>query len=170
MATYIQIENKVLTTSTASVTFSSIPQTYTDLKLVWSTRTPNTTPTTDNMVFRLNGATTNGTNRILYSTNGTSALSYADTATYTSAGTVGSAATASTFSNGELYIPNYASTTTFKSFSVDTVTENNGTVSGLALGAMLWSQNTAVTSIELVPNFANFSQYSSFTLYGISKS
>jgi hypothetical protein len=80
--------------------------------------------------------------------------------------------TASTFSNGEFYIPNYASANN-KSVSFDSVTENNkATDQILALNAGLWADSAAITSIKLEVNGGtyNISQYSSATLYGIKNS
>lgn len=155
-----------LTADTANIVFSSIPQGYTDLKLVWSTRTPNATPSADTIIIWINGAATSGSQRSLYGT-GSTVTSASGTPIYIESGTVGSAATANTFSNGELLIPNYASTTAYKSVSIDSVTENNATLARAGIAAGLYSSNTAITSITLVPNFANFTQYTTATLYGI---
>jgi hypothetical protein len=56
-------------------------------------------------------------------------------------------ATANTFGNTEFYIPNYTSSN-YKSFSVDGVTENNATAA-FALYAGLWSNTAAITSFRL---------------------
>jgi hypothetical protein len=75
--------------------------------------------------------------------------------------------TSNTFANTSLYIPNYAGATN-KSYSMDAVTENNATLAGQTIGAALWSNTAAITSIEIASNFGtNLSQYSSFALYGI---
>jgi hypothetical protein len=75
-------------------------------------------------------------------------------------------ATSNTFGNGEIYIPNYLSGTA-KSFSSDSVAENNGTEGWQVIQANLWSGTDAITSIELDPALGTFVQYSSATLYGI---
>jgi hypothetical protein len=83
-------------------------------------------------------------------------------------------ATASTFSNTELYIPNYTSTNN-KSISVDGVAESNSSSSNnraVALSAGLYhpSSNVAITSLKFTPSASTFAQYSTATLYGIKSS
>ena len=77
--------------------------------------------------------------------------------------------TASTFDSIDLYIPNYTSSNN-KSFSVDSVAENNSaTVNQLDLIAGLWSQTAAITSITFTSyNAANFVANSTFSLYGLA--
>jgi hypothetical protein len=100
--------------------------------------------------------------------NGSSASSGNDTNMYITSSIVPSTSTASTFSNAELYIPNYAGSNN-KSSSVDGVSENNATASNMALTANLWSDTAAITSIKLTPaGGGNFVQYSTAYLYGIS--
>jgi hypothetical protein len=77
--------------------------------------------------------------------------------------------TASVFSSGEMCIPNYTGSS-YKSFSTDSVQENNATLSRLVLVAGLWSDTAAVTSITLTAAAGLFVQYSSATLYGIKNS
>lgn len=148
----------------ASIDFTSIPQTYTDLNIVVSART-NRALTVDGIVININGSASNFSGRYLEA-DGVSA--YSGTST-TIAGSASSAnATASTFGNTSIYIPNYTSSNN-KSFSVDTVAENNGTVGLLDFIAGLWSNTAAITSITLAPfGGTTFSQYSTATLYGIT--
>jgi len=160
--TYKLIESQVLGSTTASVTFSAIPATYTDLKVVASVRgTAATVNQSYQMTF--NGTSTTGlTMRRLY---GSGAAAASDT-NITSEG-VGATATANTFSNDEYYIPNYASAN-YKSFSIDNVGENNGATAYTLLDAGLWSNTAAITSIVFTGTAGSFVQYSSFNLYGIS--
>ena len=68
------------------------------------------------------------------------------------------------------YIPNYSGST-YKSLSIDGVTEDNVTSNTgpyASLYAGLWSNSAPINSITLYPNgSANFAQYSTFTLYGV---
>jgi len=164
--TYVKIGSTVTVGAggTSTITFSSIPSTYTDLKVVVSARCD-----ASNTAFkiRFNSTTTNLSTRYLYA-NGSSAASYTEGSNiygYENASTY----TANTFANTEIYIPNYTSSSA-KAVSVDAVTENNSTSAEMALFAGLWNNTSAITSIELVSNTGNFVQYSTASLYGISKS
>jgi hypothetical protein len=164
--TYTLIEAKTLTTTTASVTFSSIPATYTDLKIMWSGRTTNS-GVVSGTTLTLNGSNTDSTR---YLQGDGSAIASGSSAALNAGVSGGNTATASTFSNGDVYIPNYTSTNS-KSFSVDAVTENNSTSAFTYLGASLSTLATAITSITIAPNDASsFVQYSTFYLYGIKNS
>jgi hypothetical protein len=157
------IQHQELGSAQASITFSSIPQTYTDLYLVFSTRLSTTN---GGLRLKVNTSTANLSTRLLYG-NGSSATSASDT-TYLGTSS-NSNHTASTFGSGTLYITNYAGSTT-KSFSADIVDENNGTGATQWITAGLYNSTTAITSLELFGDAAgNFTQYSSATLYGILK-
>jgi hypothetical protein len=147
---------------TASVTFSNIPQTFTDLKIVFSVR--NTT-TENAVLLSLNGSSGNLANVRLYAT-GTTTASFSGSDLF--AYTVRSDHTASTFGNTEIYIPNYTSSA-YKSISIDNVNERNDTGSEMALTAGLWSNTASITSIGLASTGAGtLAQYTTFYLYGIS--
>ena len=146
----------------SSVTFSSIPATYTDLKIVCSTRTA-TAAVGDAVYLALGGTLTA---KRLYGT-GSAVGSDAD---YYGAWNSGASSTASTFGNTEFYIPNYAGSTA-KSFSSDSVSENNATTAYASLIAYLSTSTSAISSITLgAESGSNFVQYSTFYLYGISNS
>jgi hypothetical protein len=149
----------------ANITFSSIPQGYTDLQLVFSLRADNASPS-DNAEITFNGSTSTYSYKRLYGT-GSSAASDSSSSYTTSAFTTGDTATTNTFGNGTLYIPNYAGSTN-KSFSVDAVAETNATTAYAGLYAHLWATTSAITSIKLEANGGtNWKQYSTATLYGI---
>jgi len=171
MATYIQIGSTVTVGAggASSIDFTSIPATYTDLKLVVSGRI-NEAVTYDSPVLYFNGSTANFTFRQIYGTGSTVGSNSASNGNnFTNLN--GTSSTASTFSNNEYYIPNYAGSTN-KSFSIDTVTENNSsTGNGLGLQAGLWSNTAAINQITITaPSTYLFVQYSTASLYGILKS
>ena len=154
---------------TSSIDFTSIPQGYTDLKLVISGRTAAAQGVAQ---ISFNGLTTNLSSRILYSI-GSGTPGSASYASVIRAGyIVGTDYTASTFANNEIYIPNYTGSTN-KSISIDSVTETNATEAYSALNAGLWAASSAITSIALtVLNngtgaASTFTQYTTATLYGI---
>ena len=150
----------------SSIDFTSIPATYTDLKIVASARSSAGTLTFGDISF--NGSTASFTGRYIEG-NGAAASSATDQARL-AVSAPGSSATASTFGNSEIYIPNYAGSTN-KSFSVDTTGENNATTSYMQLSAGLWSNTAAITSITITAQSSRtFVQYSNFYLYGIKNS
>lgn len=158
---------EVTGSSQASITFSSIPQTYTDLMIVHSIRSTRSGFVVDNLQLNINGqgVNTNISCRILYGT-GSSAAS--DTFNVAAAGLIPAAlATASTLGSGFVYFPNYTSSAT-KSISTDAVSETNATGAYQSIVASLWNQTAAITSIGLDPANGDLAQYSSATLFGIT--
>jgi hypothetical protein len=150
----------------SSIDFSSIPATYSDLAILVSART-SYSGIEDYIKFQFNGSTSNLTAKYLYG-NGSSVSSASASDNYNAI--IGNTATASTFANSYFYLPNYASSN-YKSFSVDSVGETNGTTVYSTLLAGLWSDTSAVTSIKIVPfQSGTFNQYCTATLYGIKNS
>jgi hypothetical protein len=158
--------NTVGSGGASSVTFLSIPATYTDLLVKTSIRGSGS-GTPDFSGISINGSTSNFNFRYIQGNgSGASSGSYSaavnppmDTSTFT----------ANTFDNTEWYIPNYTSSN-FKSISIDNSTENNSTTSYLSLYAALWSNTAAINSITFTPSSGNYVQYSTFSLYGINNS
>jgi hypothetical protein len=160
--TYSLISSNTLGSATASVTFSSIPATYTDLLVKLSLRSDRTADT-DSVNMTVNGSSTSMTWLYLLGNNG-SVTSATAQRFYTNS----DYNTASGFGSAEVYIPNYASAN-YKSFSVNTFSENNATSGAQAeMLTQLWSNTSAITSITFAPQFgSNWKQYSAFHLYGI---
>jgi hypothetical protein len=156
----------------ASIDFTSIPSTYTDLVVYTSARTNRASNNADPIKCQFNGDTGNNYSlRFLTGSGSTASSGSASGINYNIAGTAtATTATASTFGNAMLYIPNYASAN-YKSSSMDGVAENNATAAVDRFEANLWSSTAAITSISLTPNTGTaFNQYSTATLYGINKS
>lgn len=168
--TYTLISSNVLTSSAASVTFSSIPSTYTDLVLRVSARS-NESATTTTMKVTLNSDTGGNYSVTELRGNGSTAASARDTAVpYLNQYLINAdTSTANTFGSLELYLPSYTATQK-KPVGVFFVRENNTTAADIYATANLWQGTAAVTSIQLNANGNNFVSGSSFYLYGISKS
>jgi hypothetical protein len=165
------IAKNVLGSDTATVTFSTIAATYTDLLVVCSSRTDRGN-NGDAIVLQFNSDTGNNySTRSLYGT-GSSAVSTSWSSVsgiYLVQAATANSDTASTFGNAEAYIPNYAGSTN-KSVSHTGVTENNNATAYMSADAGLWSNTAAITSMLLKPlNGSNFKSGSSFYLYGITK-
>jgi hypothetical protein len=150
----------------STITFSSIPQTYTDLVIKISARNNDTTGA-GNILLGINGSTTNYSN-IFIQGNGSGASSNSVAQMVGDMDT--NAETANTFNNIDVYIPNYTSSN-YKSFASDSVMENNATTAYQMLTANLWANTSAITSITLTNRTGgkSFLQYSTFTLYGVYK-
>lgn len=157
----------------SNITFSSIPQTYTDLCLKVSMR--NTIALTYAVpTFRFNGNTsTIYTNRrVLGSGSGTGSTADANISYGILAIGQAATSTANTFGNYELYIPNYSGSIN-KSWSIDQVSENNATEAYAVLWAGSWANTSAINQIVILDatgGAGNIVEHSTATLYGIKNS
>jgi hypothetical protein len=159
-ATYEPIAtNTVSGGSTASITFSSIPSTYTDLVLIF------------------NGSMTGGSNGALRF-NGDTATNYSVTGIYGS-GTVGGsfrssnvgvlitnfAGTTGDQNVTRMMLMNYSNTTTNKCL----LYRNDNTLNAAVAGVGLWRSTAAINSITFVQTVgaSYFTAGSTLTLYGI---
>ena len=168
MANLIPISTVVVGSGgAASIEFTSIPATYTDLLLKISTRSTYAA-NFSRAKLQINSSTTGYTSILVYGQNTTtSSASSTDYITYFYS--TGSSSTANTFANTEIYLPNYASANA-KSTSSDSVTENNAAEAFLALSAGLQTSTAAISSLTITDaNAGNLTIYSSATLYGIRK-
>jgi hypothetical protein len=171
-STYTLISSNILSSSAASVTFSAIPSTYTDLVLRTSTRTDLSGGTDVNLYITFNGSSASTYSDTRLQGTGSAANSNAaanQTYLNVAAMSIGTAYTASTFSNTETYIPSYTASQN-KPMSDFSVTENNATAARMYASANLWRNTAAITSITLVPAVGNLISGSSFYLYGIKNS
>ena len=172
-STYTLISSNVLGSTTASVTFSSIPSTYTDLILRCSARDNSTLSTQASFVdVQINSSTTNYSVTRLY-TDGSTVTSTRPSYTKIKLfGETGGSFTANTFGSSELYIPSYTVAQN-KPMSGIGVAEQNAATTTYIIGAtaQLWSDTSAITSLTLTPDDGTaFVSGSSFYLYGIKSS
>ena len=148
----------------ASITFSSIPDTFTDLYVVASLRTSEASVATG-LVVKYNGSSSSYSSRRLFGYLTNSPLSDTTVAQFI---ILGSNATANSFSNVGFYIPNYRSSA-YKSASFDGVGDYNSSDVWIGIGSLLWSVTDPITSITLsAESTANFAEHSSASLYGIT--
>jgi hypothetical protein len=152
----------------ASINFLNIPQNYTDLVIKYSLRVTAASIAPDGLGIQFNSDT--GSNYKYMQTYGVGGSfgTNAGTVAFQFGGQIpGSTATASTFGNGEIYIPNYTSVN-YKSSSADSVTENNASSANQNIVANLWNNTAPITSIRLYDlGSTNFVQYSTVHIYGI---
>jgi hypothetical protein len=161
--TYEKIQTYTLGSTTASIDFTSIPATYTDLRLVF---VGTINASSDYIEVTFNG-TTSGYSWTRLSGDGTSA-------------------TSSRVSSNTKWVPNFplagSSTipflitidifsyagSTYKTGLMETSADTNG--SGLVIRSVgLWQNTAAITSIKLDPQSNDFNAGCTATLYGILK-
>ena len=164
--TYVAIATQTLGSAVATVTFSSIPGTYTDLVLVMQ---PAGSSTSQNIGLRFNSDSAGNYSETNIKGNGTTASSSrASSISYINVTDL--IGTASTLGEqiGICNIMNYANTTTYKTVitrSGKNVSANPGTESIVAV----WRNTAAITTIDVVQSgVVTFSTGSTFTLYGIA--
>jgi hypothetical protein len=168
-ANYVLLERVTTTSSVATITIDNIPQTgYTDLKLVVSAR--GDAGSLPDVMLRFNGDT--GSNYIARELvgNGASAGTNGYTTSDAHVQTNGNTTTAATFSNAEIYIPNYRVAGVQKSFLGDAVNENN-TASTLVQSRLVmwrWTGTDAINTINILTNGGNYVANTTFSLYGIA--
>jgi hypothetical protein len=170
-STYTLIASNVLTTTTASVAFSAIPATFTDLVLKYSARC-NRATFTNQMGVQINAITGSSSNTYING-DGSGASSSRDTGlTSNRLGLApGTDQTANTFNSGEVYFSNYAGSTN-KPSSGFNASENNtaSTQVFLDVFAGLLSNTAAISSLTISLTASSFVSGSSFYLYGIKNS
>lgn len=164
--TYTLIEAKTLGSSTASITFNSIPNTFTDLSLVISGRDDNVGSTGSWSTFEFNGSIAPSGQYLFGPGSNPVGAGTAHKAPLENGG----GSTANTFSNSSFYMPNYANTSYNKSYTVDGVVENNATEAYQVLIAGSVATTNAITSIKVTPGAGSWASGSTFYLYGISNS
>jgi hypothetical protein len=156
--------------SVSVIYFNNIPQTFTDLQIVISTRTTAAVTATDIFSQFNNDGGNNYSGTRLYAQGSAASSDRQSTTNVMRFGdTVGTSATANTFSSASITIPNYISAN-FKQVIVDAVSESN-TATGYYsyLNAMLWRSTAAITTLWVGALSGNFVAGSTFTLYGITK-
>jgi hypothetical protein len=154
----------------ANIEFTSIPATYTDLKIVLSSRSLQGN-VYGGGALQFNSDTGGNYRFKRLRANGSSAASDQGnpTTSITNWDMAGANATASVFGNIEIYIPNYQ-VATQKVVSIEYVGENNATEAHMGLLGGTWTNTAAITSIKIYSAGGNLIEHSSATLYGIKSS
>jgi len=160
---YESIATVNVSSAVSSITFSSIPSTYQHLQVRFISKLS----AGDDVIMRFNGDTANNYwNHILYG-NGSSAISsvpfggaYSGVALYYTGSTA-------SIAGGVVDVLDYTSTNKNKTVRFLGGYDDNGS-GNIDLASGSWSATpAAINSIVIKPVSANFSQYSSFALYGI---
>lgn len=172
--TYQLIASSTLSSPTTTFTFSSIPNTYTDL--VVKTNLRSGSPNGSNLRFFING-----NNSAVYgvtylwafgssSGSGRTTPPNANT-TFTLIPDISAANfAANAFASTEIYIPNYTLSSNRQVSFIQFAENNSASVSAITSGGGLIQIASPVTSISLQDSNDSFVANSSFYLYGIKNS
>jgi hypothetical protein len=160
--TYEPIATTTLGSSASSITFSSIPSTYTDLRLVFVGTSAANVPGE----IRFNGDTGSNYSRTYMSGNGSSASTSTDINQTNIS--IGASAITSVPMMNTIDVFSYAGST-FKTCLIISSDDRNG--SGTAdQQVALWRSTSAINQIRLTVDLtANFTAGTTATLYGILK-
>lgn len=157
--TYEPIATTTLGSAQSSVTFSDIPQTYTDLILI---ENYSLVSSDSQSVVTLNGTSSTYSNTNLWG-NG----SVVSSARYTGASGFGSSPGVGDAANNRIvmirYFNNYSNTTTYKTCLQRKSDASDNTWATVGL----WQSTSAITSITCTSASGNYASGSTFTLYGI---
>lgn len=160
-STYEPIATNTLASAATSITFSSIPSTYTDLRIVfWSS-----TGSADNANgFRFNGDTGSNYSNTTLQGNGSSATSFRNTNSTWMVEIMGGGLTGGMMATADIL--NYANTTTYKTAIGRSERDSGGRATTAVVG--LWRSTAAINSVTILTGTANtFPVGTIATLYGI---
>lgn len=153
--TYVALDTKTLASTTTSVVFTSIPQTYSDLIIVFD----GSVVTLDNNNITFNGDTgSNYSTGRITGTNSAAGTSRGSNLSAIQCGEIGTSQ-----SSDIIHVQNYSNTTTNKM-----VMHRSGNTSQfLKFSLGMWRNTAAITSITIT-NGGVFTVGSTFTMYGIA--
>jgi hypothetical protein len=165
--TYTPIATTTLGSDTTTVTFSSIPQTYTDLVLIANAQSTQTGSSINGLRGTFNSDTASNYSATYLYGDGSAAASARD-ANITVAQLGNMTQTSATYLTANIiHIMNYSNTTTYKTW----LSRDDSASVGVYARVGLWRSTSAITQISLErstsPNIIKAG--STFTLYGILK-
>lgn len=165
----VQISQQKLSATQATVSFTSIPGSYTDLIVAYTARGTNA-DNAGSFAVQCNGDT--GANYDwgqMINNNGTQTDSVSSAQTSAVIGMrTGANAAAAQAASGEIVVPNYAGTTFYKTLlgtmHADQIAGGSGLQGGLRTAS--WHNTTAITSLAFTPDTGSFATGTVFTLWG----
>ncbi len=164
MSTYSPIASQTLSSAAASVTFSSIPQGYTDLVVVMNGGT-----TANDSFANLTFNSDSGSNysvTILYGTGSAAGSSRYSNQARIFLGYIAAWNSTNQF-NSILQINNYSNTTTFKTALFRANSPAGTAYPGTEASVGLWRSTSAISTITIEANTTTFIAGTTFSLYGI---
>ena len=173
MAAFTVIGHHECTTTDAVVTFTSIPSSYDHLMMTLSVRADHATYESGVNVNFNNDTGSNYSYTRLQALTSTPASSRVSGTAYGQwSACAGSSVLADTFASAVVWVPHYANTANFKTWTSRCVKPNNSNTDSqwaVQIEAGLWSDTpAAISEIDMSPASGSFVQYSNFTLYGVT--
>lgn len=158
----------VSATSVANIEFTNIPQYYTDLCIVLSIRSSQSTSNPDGIAFQFNSDTANNYTQLQLWGTGSAVGTNVSTQNFAYAGPIVAAGnTAGIFGSASIYITGYTSNNR-KTILADTATENNTTAADCGFRSNIWNSTAPINSIKFYDYVGgSLVQHSTITLYGI---
>lgn len=170
MATYQYINSVAVGAGgAASIEFTNIPATYTDLLLNISARNDYVGTDATRILLRFNGATDNANLSFLRFA-GDGAAAFTDTGSQGHVAWMNqNGSTANTFSNVQVYIPNYSGSSQKNFLAVGGNERNVASTAYFGFFADKWAVTSAINAIRILSDSSyNLVQHSTAYLYGIS--
>lgn len=160
-ATYEPIATQTVSgSSTGTVTFTSIPSTYTDIVVVINA---GYLSDSRDVTWTVNNDGGSNYSQTTLQGNGSSATSSRNTSVVKF---YSNCLTHPNYGVGIIHLMNYANTTTFKT----ALSRSGTTVNVVEAAVHLWRSTAAINRLDFFPNVSgNFLSGSTFTLYGILK-
>jgi hypothetical protein len=158
--TYEPIATTTLSTATATITFSSIPSTYTDLIFIGQVKA---TAGGEQVYIQFNNATASGYSFTYLYGNGSTAGSSRQI--NSNRINIGNSSTTTTFDNTfVIHINNYANTSVYK----NALYRSNNSSLNVETGIGLWQDTSAINRVDFkLTGSQTYASGSTFTLYGI---
>jgi hypothetical protein len=167
---YFSLDTYTVTSTTASITFSSISQDYTHLEIRCYTKTAGGTSLAD-MKMRFNGITTTAYSwhKMYSGPSGSAAFTGTGTANFMFAGVANETTGANVFNTTTQLILDYKNTSKFKTqMNKGGGTQGAGGTNYYQWGGGTWRDTAAITSVTIFDGNSNgFAAGSVFHLYGI---
>ena len=171
--TYVKIASQTLNGTSASITFSNIPQGYTDLVIVGTNLLSNRGSSQDLITITFNGDT--GANYSATQIDGTTGGATSTRWTALSAAILGFMTDNNATANASLYpsnilvnIQGYSNTSFYKTFLTRyNMVPSTASYSRVGAHAALWRSTAPITSLTFSTYYASYLAGSTFTLYGI---
>jgi hypothetical protein len=165
---YESIQTYTLSSSQATISFTSIPSTYKHLQIRLIGRTTRTSDTQNAFIYTFNGSSTGyGYTHRLYGNGSTASADAPNGSTYSFGASIATDGSASnTMGAAIMDILDYANTNKYKTTRILGGNDQNGS-GNIFLNSGLWQSTAAINRIDLSVDSFNWAAKTSIALYGV---